>query len=201
MDFANTSLSSTQDIASTVPARLHHAAYVCADQERTRHFYEDLIGIPLSAFWIEREVIGGEAHEMSHAFYALADGGAIAFFNFADPALQARYTAKRQEMFIHLALKVSKEQQDRVRERLTQAGIGVFEADHGFTFSIYFNDPDGQLIELSADPEDIAEIDARQRTTAHASLRRWLAGDRTPNNALRSETVLGGTGHDIAVIR
>ncbi len=29
-------------------------AYVCADQERTRHFYEDIVGLlPLLAAWIE----------------------------------------------------------------------------------------------------------------------------------------------------
>ena len=30
------------------PTRLHHNAYVCADQEATRHFYEDIVGLPLS---------------------------------------------------------------------------------------------------------------------------------------------------------
>jgi catechol 2,3-dioxygenase-like lactoylglutathione lyase family enzyme len=37
-----------------LPQRLHHNAYVCADQERTRHFYEDILGLPLIATWIER---------------------------------------------------------------------------------------------------------------------------------------------------
>jgi catechol 2,3-dioxygenase-like lactoylglutathione lyase family enzyme len=29
--------------------RLHHAAWVTRDQEATRHFYEDIIGLPLAA--------------------------------------------------------------------------------------------------------------------------------------------------------
>ena len=39
--------------AAALPLRLHHNAYVCADPERTRHFYEDILGLPLLATWIE----------------------------------------------------------------------------------------------------------------------------------------------------
>src|SRR5437763_6324855 len=35
-----------------LPLRLHHNAYVCANQERTRHFYEDIVGLPLVATWV-----------------------------------------------------------------------------------------------------------------------------------------------------
>ena len=43
-----------------LPERLHHHAYVCADQERTRRFYEDVLGLPLIATWIEREEYEGQ---------------------------------------------------------------------------------------------------------------------------------------------
>jgi glyoxylase I family protein len=36
------------------PRRLHHAAWVTRDQEATRHFYEDIIGLPLVATWAEK---------------------------------------------------------------------------------------------------------------------------------------------------
>jgi catechol 2,3-dioxygenase-like lactoylglutathione lyase family enzyme len=35
------------------PRRLHHAAWVTRDQEATRHFYEDILGLPLVATWAE----------------------------------------------------------------------------------------------------------------------------------------------------
>lgn len=175
------------EMPSARPARLHHAAYVSADQERTRAFYEDILGLPLTAFWIEREEIGGEIHEFSHAFYELADGSALAFFNFSDVGQQVRYAAKKQELFVHLALKIDASEQDRLRERLRAHDVPVFEADHGFCYSIYFNDPDGQLIELTRDRADAADIDREQRATAHQTLARWLAGDRTPNNLTRPE--------------
>jgi glyoxylase I family protein len=33
----------------TPPARLHHHAFVTTDQEATRRFYEDVVGLPLVA--------------------------------------------------------------------------------------------------------------------------------------------------------
>ncbi len=167
------------------PTRLHHNAYVCADQARTRHFYEDLAGMPLTQFWIEDEMIGGERHVYSHAFYGLEDGGALAFFNFADPVQQARYTPRKQELFVHISLKVDRATQAAIRGRFEAEGIEVWEADHGYTFSIYITDPDGLLVEFSVDPSHIAAIEADQRRTAHAALARWVDGSRITNNDVR----------------
>ena len=77
-------------IPGHLPTRLHHHAYVTGDQEATRHFYEDILGIPLVALWIENEEFQGTPVVFSHAFYELADGSALAFFNFADAAQQMR---------------------------------------------------------------------------------------------------------------
>ncbi len=175
---------SSETAATRPPARLHHAAYVSADQERTRHFYEDILEFPLVAFWTEREEIFGEMHEFSHAFYGLEDGGALAFFNFSYPEHQTRYTANRQEVFVHLALKTDRAQQDRIRQKLKESGLKVVEADHGFAYYLYVTDPDGQLIEFTVDPPHAGEIDRGQRRTAREALRRWQSGDRTPNNEL-----------------
>ena len=48
------------------------------------HFYEDIIGLPLRATWIESTEFKGEKLVFSHTFYGIADGGALAFFNFAE---------------------------------------------------------------------------------------------------------------------
>lgn len=168
-----------------LPSRLHHAASVSADPERTRHFYEDIIGLPLVACWIEREEVAGELHEFSHAFYGLGDGSALAFFHFADPKLADRYAARKQEFFVHLALKMEAAARDALRQRLVDAGIAFLEMDHGFCHSIYVSDPDGQHIEFTVDVEDIDAIEARQRRVAAAMFERWLSGDRTPTNDLR----------------
>ena len=74
-------------VLSELPTRLHHNAYVCADQERTRHFYEDIVGLPLVATWIEQGQspdFPGREISFAHTFFAIGDGGALAFFQFAD---------------------------------------------------------------------------------------------------------------------
>ena len=40
------------------PDRLHHHAFVVTDQETTRRFYEDVVGLPLVATWCEQEDFG-----------------------------------------------------------------------------------------------------------------------------------------------
>ena len=67
------------------PSRLHHTAYVTRDLEATRAFYEDVIGLPLVATWCEIDELFGARRVYCHLFFELADGGALAFFKFANP--------------------------------------------------------------------------------------------------------------------
>lgn len=167
-----------------LPARFHHTAYVCADQERTRHFYEDVLGIPLIGFWIECEILGGVVHQFSLALYGLSDGRALSFFNFADAEPQERNAAKKQGLFVHLALQVDRVRQDALRTRLEEAGFKTMAFDHGYARSLYVEDPDGQTLEFCEEPEGMDGVRADQRASAHDALRRWQAGDRTINNVL-----------------
>ena len=41
-------------LLSRAPERLHHHAYVVKDQEKNRQFFEDVLGIPLTATWCEK---------------------------------------------------------------------------------------------------------------------------------------------------
>jgi catechol 2,3-dioxygenase-like lactoylglutathione lyase family enzyme len=168
-----------------LPTRLHHNAYVCADQERTRRFYEEVIGLPLTATWIEQGQFEGRPMVYSHTFYALADGGALAFFNFQDPEIQARFAATAQSRFVHIAFKVSRAAQDAIRERCEAAGVPTRTMDHGYCASLYLADPDGLALEFTLDADNVEAIDAWQRANAHAALARWTAGDATPNNDVR----------------
>jgi catechol 2,3-dioxygenase-like lactoylglutathione lyase family enzyme len=171
-----------------LPLRLHHNAYVCANQERTRHFYEDIVGLPLVATWIEESEFPefpGKKISFAHTFFGIGDGGALAFFEFADPEVAARYKALQQPFFVHLALAVSAATQEEIKQRLTAEGIPVRERDHGYCKSIYATDPDGLVVEFTSDPPDVDRINTRQRDSAHAALKRWMAGDRTVNNDIR----------------
>ena len=74
-------------LLAELPQRLHHHAYVVRDQEKNRQFFEDLLGIPLVATWCESHHNSWLNREvaMCHTFFAMADGGALAFFAFGEP--------------------------------------------------------------------------------------------------------------------
>jgi acyl-CoA synthetase (AMP-forming)/AMP-acid ligase II len=78
-----------------VPIRgLHHFAWRCRDCEETRHFYEDLLGLPL-VHVIRSDVVPstGEHCPYVHVFFQMADGSHIAFFDLAQKAGWADYDA------------------------------------------------------------------------------------------------------------
>jgi catechol 2,3-dioxygenase-like lactoylglutathione lyase family enzyme len=167
--------------------RWHHIAYVVKDQAATRHFYEDVVGLPLIACWAEVNefrALPGRQVEYCHTFYALGDGSAIAFFCFADDEAYEALRPQPKNGFTHSAVNLSREAQDEMKARLEAAGYQPYVIDHGYVRSLYVNDPDDLVLEFTCDPENAAEIAAWQAETAHATLERWLSGDRTPNNDL-----------------
>ncbi len=169
-----------------LPLRMHHHAFVVADQERTRHFYEDIIGLPLRATWIETEHFQGETLVFSHTFYGLADGSALAFFNFADKDIQARFNVGPQKnLCYHIALAVDADTQQQIIDRCNAAGIKPMVLDHGYCKSVYVTDPDGLQVEFTLDAPNVEAINEYQQRIAHDSLKAWQAGDTRPNNNVR----------------
>jgi glyoxylase I family protein len=169
--------------------RLHHTAYVTKDQEATRAFYEDVLGFPLLATWSEADELFGALRVYCHTFFGLADGSALAFFQFANPDDQALFDPELvPSPFRHIALKVDADAQAELERRLQAADWkpeGTYVLEHGYCRSLYTEDPNGMLLEFTVDvPEadDIAEI---RRADAHETLRRWLAGDHSGNNMYR----------------
>ena len=176
-------------LLAALPERLHHNAYVVKDHEANRRFLEDVLGMPLVATWCEkswRAELGREV-EYCHTFFGLADGGALAFFQFADPEMYALTQAEKPKVssHYHIALKVGDGTYDELKGRLNRAGEKFRETDHGYCKSIYTTTPDGMILEFTCDPPDAAEIEALRRADAHSELARWLAGDHRVNNELR----------------
>ncbi len=173
----------------TGPLRLHHNAWITDDQEATRQFYEEVIGMPLVATWTEADVLFGAERVYCHTFYALADGSALAFFQFADPADRDFFkTQVNFSAFRHIALAVDLETQDAIKQRIAEAGYAepdTFVLDHGYCVSLYITDPNGLLLEFSVDHPDAGRINEERRRNARDDLSRWLAGDHTSNNTYR----------------
>ena len=161
------------------PRRLHHAAWVTRDQEATRHFYEDILGIPLVATWAEKSPATGR--EYCHTFFTFGDGGALAFFQYAD---QDEHPVELQSPG-HLAFECDADTQQGIKERLEANGYELRVTNHGYCVSLYVTDPNNLRLEFTVDHPDVEQINTYQRTHAHAALQRWLAGDHTPNNDFR----------------
>jgi glyoxylase I family protein len=171
-------------LLAALPERLHHNAYVVKDQEANRRFLEDVLGIPLVATWCEtswRAEIGREV-AYCHTFFGLADGGALAFFQFADADAYEKLKPHRPDVGHHFAMKVEQKTYDDIVRRLKAANIQYRETDHGYCQSIYMASPDGLKVEFTVDPPNAEEIAAYKKKDAHSELKRWLAGDRRPNN-------------------
>ena len=145
--------------------------------------------MPLVATWTETDVLFGAERTYCHTFYALADGSALAFFQFADPADQDLFkTSINFTPFRHIALAVDRDTQDAIKKRIADAGYtepDTFVLDHGYCVSLYVMDPNGLLLEFSVDHPDIAQISSERQRTAQQDLRRWLGGNHTSNNNYR----------------
>jgi glyoxylase I family protein len=180
-----------KNLLAQLPLRLHHYAYVTKDQEANRKFFEEILGIPLVATWCERAFNAelGREIEYCHTFYSLGDGGALAFFQFAEPGLYERCKTPHPDLgrFDHIALKVSKATYDEIDRRLTAAGIPRRQTNHGYCQSMYLLSPDELKVEFTVDPHDVEQINATRLADAHSELARWLEGDHRPNNERYSQ--------------
>jgi catechol 2,3-dioxygenase-like lactoylglutathione lyase family enzyme len=152
---------------------LHHNAYRCRDSEQTRRFYEDFLGLPLSGTLEINETKSGRKTETLHTFYRMADGSYLAFFEAPDMPFEFK---PQHDYDLHIALEVDYPELERRLAEGKQRGIetrGV--SDHGFIHSIYFRDPNGYVIELTAKlPEHDTAMDPAVNG-AHAKLDRWQA--------------------------
>jgi len=153
---------------------LHHYAYRCRDAEETRHFYEDLLGLPLFHI-IQSDYVPstGEYCPYTHIFFRMADGSCIAFFDLGDDEACAP-SANTPAWVNHIALRVdSVDELERMKARLEAHGVEVVGVtDHHIFKSIYFFDPNGVRLELTAQlASEMQMMEASQST--HARLEEW----------------------------
>ena len=121
---------------------VHHVALICTDVERTVRFYQDVLGFPLTSMFENRDLAGS-----THFFFDLGAGNTIAYFDLpgVDPGPYAEVLGGLH----HLAISIEREHWRAARERLDAAGIAY---DHVSETSLYFRGPDGERLELIADP-------------------------------------------------
>jgi catechol 2,3-dioxygenase-like lactoylglutathione lyase family enzyme len=143
---------------------LHHNAYRCRDSEETRAFYEDFLGLRLvSAFEIDQ----GRA---LHTFFEM-DDGCLAFFEVPG----SPFDFKTQDALdLHIALEVENDIFESMLRKGKAEGREVRgPVDHGFVRSIYFRDPNGYVIELTASTGTHGEIMDPAISKPHEALEHW----------------------------
>jgi glyoxylase I family protein len=155
---------------------LHHFAWRCRDAEETRHFYEDLLGLPLFHIIQSDHVPStGEYCPYTHFFFRLGDGSFVAFFDLGDDV--APLPSPNTPAWVnHLALRVDGVAElERAKARLEAAGVDVLGVtDHHIFKSIYFFDPNGIRLELCAQLADEPHM-REESKTAQARLADWTA--------------------------
>jgi len=150
---------------------LHHNAYRCRDSEQTRRFYEDFLGLPLAASLLINTTKTGRSCEHLHTFYQLDDGSFLAFFEAPD----MQFDFKEQHDFdLHIALEVGYDHMVAMMAKGKERGLEVRGiSDHHFIDSIYFRDPNGYVIELTAKRPNHDEETDNSRNNARAKLDAW----------------------------
>lgn len=176
--------------------RLHHFAWRCRDAEETRHFYQDILGLPLThVIRADRVPSTGEYCPYVHLFFNLGDGSSIAFFDLGDN--QAAKPSPNTPAWVnHLALKVgSMESLERAKTRLRACGVEVLGVtDHGFVNSIYFFDPNGIRLELTVDTPE-KQVSKSDLTRARQDLDAWTAEKAGRSAAAASASRSGEAPH------
>jgi glyoxylase I family protein len=178
-ELAPSALAATQAVSLPPPAKvqqLHHYAYRAKDAEETRVFYEDILGLPMYHI-IQSDIVPstGEYCPYTHFFFRLQDGSFIAFFDLGDD--QAALPSPNTPKWVnHISFRVDTVQ-DLIdtKARLQAHGIEVLGVtDHHIFKSIYFFDPNGIRLELTAQLADAFEM-LQESKTAHARLAEWTA--------------------------
>jgi glyoxylase I family protein len=174
-------MSAVLDNAASLPApapihQLHHVAYRAKDAEETRHFYEDILGLPLYHI-IQSDYVPstGEYCPYTHFFFRLQDGSFIAFFDLGND--EAAQPSPNNPLWVnHISFRVDSQQALLdMKTRLEGHGIEVLGVtDHHIFHSIYFFDPNGVRLELTAQLADEFQM-LQESKTAHARLAEWTA--------------------------
>jgi catechol 2,3-dioxygenase-like lactoylglutathione lyase family enzyme len=152
---------------------LHHNACRCRDSEETRAFYEGFLGLPLAKSLEIGATKTGRRTQALHTFYRLGDGSYLAFFEVPGQAFEFR---PQHDYDLHIALEVTPAGLQEMLARGRAAGLEVRgPAEHDFIRSIYFRDPNGYVIELTAKTAaHDAAMDPAQNG-ARAQLDAWQA--------------------------
>ena len=124
---------------------VHHITFVGSNRQAIVDFYQGVLGMPLVF-----EQPNLDVPDELHLYFDPGDGRLITFFvrptRVNDPAPNPENIGNLH----HIAYTVSRATYTQVAARLKEFGIAnTGPIDRGFMDSIYFRDPNGQLLEMA----------------------------------------------------
>jgi len=158
---------------------IHHITGITADLEEAGEFYEAALGLKLV-----KKTLNQDDAETKHYFWAHYDGrevgphSALTLFGWPGSRHRTRPGAGQTH---HIAFRAaSEEEQSEWREHLLGMGIPVSPVmDRKYFRSIYFQAPDGLLLEIATDGPGFAVDEAPDALGARLQLPAWLEDRRT----------------------
>ncbi len=135
-------LAEPKDRPVSTARGIHHYAMISSDVERTVRFWQETIGFPLVDMFENRDLEGS-----THFFFDAGNGNLVAYFDL--PGIERDPFREVIGGHHHLSISMTKENWLAAQTRFTEAGI-AYEVASGT--SMYFNGPDGERLELIADP-------------------------------------------------
>lgn len=124
---------------------VHHITLIGSNREEIIDFYHGVLGMP---FVFEQPNL--DVPEENHLYFDPGDGRLLTFFVRPSRVNDPTPNPEGIGNLHHLAFQVSRATYTQVAARLKERGIeNTGPIDRGFMDSIYFRDPNGQLLELA----------------------------------------------------
>jgi len=124
---------------------VHHITFVGSNREEIIAFYQGVLGMPLVF-----EQPNLDVPEENHLYFDSGDGRLITFFVRPSRVNDPTPNPEGIGNLHHIAFTVSRATYTQVARRLEELGIeNTGPIDRGFMDSIYFRDPNGQLLEMA----------------------------------------------------
>ncbi len=148
------------------PLRLDHVAFPMYDVAATRRFYGETLGLPLAA---AHSGDNWEGKAWLMMIFADGDGRQIALCAFR--GLRRRREGIPQDARHYALAAATPTHLNGWRKRLREAGVAFREEDHGTQRSLYFDDPNGNILEITCPPTPRV---VRRNVRAATVIERWL---------------------------
>jgi catechol 2,3-dioxygenase-like lactoylglutathione lyase family enzyme len=181
---------------------INHLALVCRDMERTVDSYTNVLGFPLI------KTLDLPMNLGQHFFFDIGNGNSLAFFWFpnapdAVPGVSSPGAMPMQGDIVtatgsmnHVAFNVPADKMEEYRDKLKAKGVKTTEivnhddsplqvsrewTDDVFVRSLYFQDPDGILLEFAAWTKVFTEADVAHKPATAADREGYADRKKAPD--------------------